>query len=66
MLYLVKGRGFAYLHQNLSYKIGFAHGFGNRRPFSCPWWVDRVVYLNLRVAYFGQQRTFKPHFHAQL
>jgi hypothetical protein len=31
-------------HQTLSYKIGFAHGLRNRRPFSCPWWLDRVVY----------------------
>jgi hypothetical protein len=31
------------LHQNLSWKLG--HGRGKEgRAYSCPWWVDKMVY----------------------
>ncbi len=31
------------VHQNLSWKVGFARG-KKGRPWSCPWWADRTVY----------------------
>jgi hypothetical protein len=32
------------LHQNLSYRLGYAHGSRRRKPFKCPWWVDKTIY----------------------
>jgi hypothetical protein len=30
-------------HQTLSWKLGYGRG-KERRAYSCPWWVDKVVY----------------------
>lgn len=32
------------LWQNLSYRLGYAHGLRNRKPYRSPWWVDKIVY----------------------
>jgi hypothetical protein len=30
-------------HQTLSWKLGYGRGQAGR-TYSCPWWVDKVVY----------------------
>jgi len=42
-------------HQNLSFKLGFAHG-KRGKLFKCPWWVDRVIY---GLAYIEGRKAYQ-------
>jgi hypothetical protein len=32
------------LRQAASYRLSYAHGRRNRKPYRCPWWADQFIY----------------------